>query len=65
MPFALIIWAIIIFIIAASCPGFFTCLLLCGVVVGGPALAIYIYKDKKWRKEMNKVIDDCMKDGWK
>lgn len=66
MYFALIIWAILIIVIAATaCPGFFACLLFCGVFVGGPMLYIQHRKDEKHRKEGQKVVDECMKDGWR
>lgn len=58
MSFALLVWFILILVIASTCPGFVTCLV---VVFGLAALVVYcsvIRKDRKYKKEVADAIEE-------
>lgn len=63
MPFALIIWAILILVITAtSCPGFVTCVM---VVFGVAGLIVWIVSGRQHKveqKELNKIFDEFNED---
>lgn len=65
MPFALILLAILILVIAiTSCPGFVGFMLLLGVSAAIIAVAVAYFKTKRELKSFNKMLDEIPPQPW-
>lgn len=62
---AIVIWAILIFIIAVyCCPGFLTCILTIGGIAAVITFVYAYFKTKKDIKENQKLLDEIPPQPW-